>query len=353
MFDSIVEAVFYHAEVQPDRLCLVDDFARATYAEYAGRVRRFAEVLTQDGIAPGDRIVAEASQSIDYLAIELAIQLIGGVFVPVERNCAPEKVAEIVLRSEAKAVVSDKADACDAPLRYTLAEIVRRAENVSGIEPAAFPARETVSEILFSTGTTGKEKGVVLTHANDIALAENVMGGVEMAGDNVEMILSPMNHSHGLRRYYANMVNGSTVVLLGSAMNMKRFMANMDDYGVNALDLVPAALSAVLKLSRGRLAEYRDQLKYVQLGAAPLLAADCAEICTLLPNTRLYNFYGSTESGCIAIYNFNRPDAKAHCVGRPTCNSDIFIVGDDGQPIMSLYRGRSRRPAAHRHLRCG
>jgi long-chain acyl-CoA synthetase len=154
-----------------------------------------------------------------------------------------------------------------------------------------------------------------------------------MADDNVEMIPSPMNHSHGLRRWYANMVNGSGVVLLGSAMDLRRFMSNMDTYGVNALDLVPAALTVVLKLSRGRLANYRQQLRYIQFGAAPMRDEDRREICRLLPETRLYNFYGSTESGCTAIYNFNRPDAKPGCIGRPTHNADIFFVDDDRRRV--------------------
>ena len=203
----------------------------------------------------------------------------------------------------------------------------RLCESAQSRPPRRFPQREAVCEILFSTGTTGREKGIVITHANNLALAENVIFGVEMEADNIEMIPSPMNHSHGLRRYYANMVNGSAVILLGSAMNMKRFMYNMDAYGVNSIDLVPSALSVVLRLSKGKLADYSDRLRYIQFGAAPMMESDRDEICRLLPHTRLYNFYGSTESGCIAIYNFNRPDAKKNCVGKPTRNADIFIMG--------------------------
>ncbi len=335
MFRSIVEAVFHHAARRPEALCLADDADRATYREYADKVRRYAGFLAGEGVAAGDRVVVEASQSVNYLALELALQLLGAIFVPVERNCAPEKVAAFARRVDAAAVISARAEGCDAPLCRTLAEVEAGAASATPYEAAALPERTAVSEILFSTGTTGKEKGIVLTHDNDVALAENVIRGVGMAPDNVEMILSPLNHSHGLRRYYANMVNGSAAVLLGSAMNLRKFMANMEEYGVNAIDMVPAALSAVLKLSKGRLADYRAQLRYIQFGAAPMPDADRAEICRLLPETRLYNFYGSTESGCIAIYDFNRPDAKRRCVGRPTCNADIFIVDDDRRPIAS------------------
>lgn len=329
MFDSIVEAVFHHARVAPDRLCLADDTGRVSYAEYADRIARAAAALEGAGVRAGDRVVVEACQTIDYLAVELALHLIGAVFVPLEHNCAAVKLMSIADRVDAALIVACKTEGLEGRGAMTFDALYQRADAAAPRANAAWPGATDVCEILFSTGTTGREKGIVLTHANDIALAGNVINGVEMARDNVEMIPSPMNHSHGLRRYYANMVNGSTVVLLGSVMNMRRFMQNMEDYGVNALDLVPAALTAVLKLSRGRLSDYRDRLRYIQFGAAPMAEADRREICRLLPKTRLYNFYGSTESGCVALYNFNVPDAKPNCIGRPAVNARLFFVDDD------------------------
>ena len=98
MFNSVVEAVFCHAEHTPDRLCLADDAGCVTNREYADRVSRLAGFFCREGIAPGDRVVVEACQSIDYLAVELALQRMGAVFVPLEHNCAAEKIAAIVER---------------------------------------------------------------------------------------------------------------------------------------------------------------------------------------------------------------------------------------------------------------
>lgn len=74
------------------------------------------------------------------------------------------------------------------------------------------------------------------------------------------MIPSLMNYSHGLRSYNANMYKGSSVVLLGSVLNMKRFMENLDKYQVNSIDLIPSVFSVVLRLSKNKLAEYRDRI---------------------------------------------------------------------------------------------
>lgn len=333
--NSIVEAVFYYGKVQPEKLCLVDDNSQVTYGEYVDKICRFAGFFSKEGLRKQDTVVVEACQTIDYLAIELALQLLGAIFVPVEHNCAADKIRSFAERADAKAVITCKEEEFSTQLQYTYVVLENLGVDKIPHIPTQFPERGDVCEILFSTGTTGKEKGIVLTHENDIALAENVMYGVEMEKDNVEMIPSPMNHSHGLRRYYANMYNGSTVVLLGSAMNIRRFLYNLDTFGVNSMDLVPTALAVILKLTKDKLGEYQDRLRYIQFGAAPMMEADQKRICELLPQTRLYNFYGSTESGCIAIYNFNRPDDKKRCIGKPTHNAEIIMVDDDHAAIQS------------------
>ena len=335
MFKSIVEAVFHYVDVQPDKLCLVDDNGQVTYKEYADKIKKYAQCFTNAGLKSGDAVVVEAWQTIDYLATELALQLMGGVFVPVEHNCAVDKIRSFADRADAKAVIVCKENEFTTKIAYTYDALNADSENAELYIPDKMPELSDVSEILFSTGTTGKEKGIVLTHQNDVALAENVIYGVEMEEDNIEMIPSPMNHSHGLRRYYANMYKGATVVLLGSVMNIRRFVYNLDTFNVNSMDLVPTALSVVLKLTKDKLSEYKEKLRYIQFGAAPMMAADQERICELLPNTRLYNFYGSTESGCICIYDFNRKDDKAHCIGKPAYNAEIFIVDDNRNVIES------------------
>lgn len=336
MMNSIVEAVFAHAEKTPDKLCLADDSGSVTYRAYADKISATAAALSALNVAEGSAVVVEASQTINYLAVELALHLLKAVFVPVERNCAHEKIVDFAVQTDAALILTNAQLEESAGIRaMTLEQLYAACDPSAAGQKWSFPERDTVSEILFSTGTTGKEKGIIINHGNDVALAENVIYGVEMEDDNVEMIPSPMNHSHGLRRYYANMWKGASVVLLGSIMDLRRFFANMDNYGVNSMDVVPTALSVLLKLSKEKLGEYSDVIRYVQLGSAPLMKADNEKLCRLLPKTRVYNFYGSTESGCICIYDINRPEPKESCIGKPAYNAEIIIVDDDRNPITS------------------
>ena len=336
MFRSVVEAVFYHAENTPDKLCLADETRSVTYSQYKEEIRKMASQLVSLGVKKSDRVLVEASQTVSYLALELAIQLIGAVFVPVERNCAWNKIARLISSSSPKLVVTIKPAQEEVSVKTTtLTEFVELASSCDEYIVEEFPDSADISEILFSTGTTGAEKGIVISHDNNIALAENVMYGVKMQEDNVEMIPSPLNHSHGLRRYYGNMVKGATVILITGAMNVMKFFQMMDEYKVNSLDLVPTALSVLLKLSKNKFAEYKDVIRYIQFGSAPLVAADMESIKSMLPNTRLYNFYGSTESGCICIYDFNTDKDKPKCIGKPAHNVKIVIVDEDRNEIES------------------
>lgn len=336
MFNSVVEAVFSYAETQGEKLCLADEKCEVTYKEYKNLICRLAALLKNKGIDKYDKVVIEASQTVEFLATELALQLLGAIFVPLERNCSKEKLLSVATTAEASLIISLKDIESDENFKLiTMSELTEKVQSEPMLTDYSFPSGEDISELLFSTGTTGKEKGIIITHRNDIALAENVIHGVKLQKDNVELIPSPLNHSHGLRRYYGNMVQGATVILVSSIMNVMGFFGMMDKYKVNSIDLVPTALSVILRLSKGKFAEYKDVLRYIQFGAAPLSDNDKELIRSLLPKTHLYNFYGSTESGCICIYDFNDGKDKPKCIGKPAYNAKIIIVDDDRNEIAS------------------
>lgn len=329
MANSIFEIVFENAKKCPQKLCLADEESAYTYSEYLSLVSKFSSLLSSMGIKKGDAVVAEASQTVKYLAFELGLQAIGGVFVPLERGCAPSKIESVAKTAEVKLVVTNSGkDGAES-----MESLFEKAKGEKEYDYTDFPKSDDVCELLFSTGTTGKEKGIVITNGNNVALAENVMFGVEMKEDNVELIPSPLNHSHALRRYYGNMLCSASVVLSSGVMNLLGFFKLIEKYSVNSIDLVPTALTILLKLSKGKLGEYKDVIRYIELGAAPLMQADKDKLKALLPNTRLYNFYGSTESGCIAIYNFNDSKDKSGCIGKSTHNAKIFAVDENRNEI--------------------
>lgn len=334
MYHSIVGSIASHADTQPDRLVLADTSQSVTYGELWRRVYGLSRKLSELGIRRESCVVVECNQSVDYMTCEFAIQLLKGVFVPVEKNSAADRVHEIIESVEAVLYIGKKP--LDNIPFFPIEEAGKHAfTGTIHVETIDFPASEDTSEILFSTGTTGKSKGIELSHGNDAALAENVICGVKMKKDNVELIPMPLSHSHGLRRTYGNLVNGSAAVFIEGVTLLKKVFNMMDEYKVTAMDLSPSSLSIIFKLSKDRLGDYAEQLDYIQLGSAPLPEEDKLHLSRLLPKTRLYNFYGSTEAGCSCLLDFNSMSGKPGCIGKPAVNAEFIVVDENRQPISS------------------
>lgn len=332
--NSIVEAIYKHSLNNSNKLCIIEHDARYTYYEFFTLIVKYAYTLKNKyNISKKDCVIVECNQSIYFFLAEFAIHLIGATFVPLEAKCTLEKILNVQKMCKAKLLISKNVFDTDGGLM-----IINYTDLFSEIdcllEGYEFPKSYEISEILFSTGTTGKEKGIVLTHRNDIAVAENIIHSVSMKEDNVEIMPLPLNHSHGLRSCYANFLNGSTIVILESITNVGFIQEALDEYGVTSIDLVPSALSILLKLSRNMLSNYSKQIRYIEFGSAALLESDKKKIQELLPESNLYNFYGSTESGRTLVYNFKKGNEKEKCIGKPTYNVELAIL-DENNNIMN------------------
>ena len=332
MVQSIVEAVALHAQKNPDKLCVADGKKELTYREYWEAIFGYAKHLQELGVKKGDCVVVRNSQNVEVLTTGLAIQLLGAIFVPLEKNVADNRILEIAETVQAKCYIAAKSMDIFCPYEK-MSTVLSYQDEEADYTTFSFPKQEEMAEILFTTGTTGVSKGIEILHKNVVAVSENVIYGVEMQEDNVELIPSPISHSHGLRRYYANMLKGGAVVILGSVVFIQVVLDCIEKYGVTAIDLVPAALATLLKLSENHLSKYQDQIRYVQLGSAPTSETDKETLRQLLPKSRLYNFYGTTESGRSCILDFNEMKDKKNCIGRPTRHAKFEFMDENGNPI--------------------
>ncbi|MCI5747274.1 class I adenylate-forming enzyme family protein [Eubacterium pyruvativorans] len=341
--NSIVELLAGWAMERPDVMCAADTKGSATYREMMQMVYYLSEMLRAEGVKEGDPVVVECTQDRAYLALYLAIELAHGVFVPLESGAADARATDIIDDTEAKLYFTQKEYEGRPGWRNgkelkklaadTLTEEKTAAFGAVDLTKLPYPDPEAVSQILYSTGTTGKSKGIVLTHRNNVACAENVRYGVEMKEQNVEFIPMPLSHSHGLRTAYASILNGSGMVLMNGVMFVKIVYDLMDRYHVTGFDMSPSILRLLFRLSKDKIAEYNDQLDYVEIGSAALPEEDKEHLKELLPDVRLYDFYGSSESGRSCVLNFNSPDDKPKCIGRPSHNTSFVFTDDQRREI--------------------
>ena len=179
MVQSIVEAVALHAKETPDKFCLADGRNELTYRGYWEHICGYAKHLQELGIKKGDCVVVRNSQSMETLVTGLAIQLLGAIFVPLEKNVADSRIQEVAEAVHAKCYIAVKE--LELSCAYEkMTEVLSYRDEAASEADFAFPQLEDMAEILFTTGTTGVSKGIELLHKNVVAVAENVIAGVEM-----------------------------------------------------------------------------------------------------------------------------------------------------------------------------
>lgn len=332
MYSSILEAIKQHSAENKEKLAVIDTQNKYTYSEFYEKIKEAATVLSQLDVCKDDYVVVECSQNIQYLILDFACEMLGAVFVPVEKKAVDSRVIDICTETKAKCIIG-QTDYSSIGKWYALDTVFIEDMPVKE-DIECMPDANDVAEILYSTGTTGKPKGIVLSHRANVAVAENIMYGTEMNENTVEIVPMPLSHSHGLRTCYANLVNGSCVVIIDGITNIGGFFKMIDTYKVNALDISPTLGKLLVKIAKKALEQYSTQFDYIELGTAVLDEDLKEELKVLFPDTRLYNFYGSTEAGRSCAYDFNREDFS-RCIGYPSRHAKFFVTDENKNEIES------------------
>ena len=333
--DSIVSAVAKFAEKRPDRAAVIANDNQITYAELWKEIQGFAKYINSFSFPKGSRIIVKSDSDIWFAVSCFAIQLTGNVHVPLEKSIGVKGLEDVAKQLGAAMVISNTDIQGD--FISVDSDKVREIgqENYEECLSFDFPTKEMTCDILFTTGTTGKSKGVVISHRAVVAVSENVQYGAEIPEDNVYLVPAPINHASAIRKLYVSMLTGTTVVLLDGFKDIRKFYSYIEKYKVTSILMPPAAVRMLLVLSKKELAKYSGQLHHIHTGSAAFPEADKELLCSILPETRLYFAYGSSEAGCVSMFDYSQHKGLISCVGKPNKNAHIFIVDDNRQEIKS------------------
>ena len=314
---NLEDYLHQNARCYPDKVAVVCGDTSLTYAQLWQEVARRAQ-----DFHPHEVVCFRSSQDIDFLVTYMAVHLAGGVAAPLEHGM-PDTLFERISSAVAHS--------------FTL--------------HSSLP----IADILYTTGTTGQSKGVMVSHRALIADAENLIAGQGFSHDLVFIINGPLNHIGSLSKIWPCIILGATILIIEGMKDLNAFFRALDTPPSSfllppssklkfATFFVPATIRMILQFAPDRLASYAHKLDFIESGAAPLPQTDMKRLCELLPHTRLYNTYASTETGIIATYNYNDGRCMANCLGRPMPHSKILITLDgliacQGDTLMSGYVG--------------
>ena len=322
---SIVKSIYLHSQNTPDKVAIIATDYKVDYRTLWNAITTVTHCLKEKGFKQGDRIMLEADHTVEYLACCYGIHLLGAVHVPIENMAPDTRFNEIAEDIQPALILKGK-----HPLEQ-LGTTIEEAFNGS-FDDYEFPTENLLQEILFTTGTTGKSKGVMITHYGQMNMCESQNAVLNYSKDNVWMIPTPMNHAAGLRKTHMSMVWGSSVLLMNGFKDLKKFFSNMREHHVTSLYLPPAAVHYILMLAGKELAKFDEQLDFLYSSSSALPGGDKEKLISLLPHVRKFDAYGGSEVGAVVYIDYNSVQTDGSCVGKPNPGVDVYIVDEDYNP---------------------
>jgi acyl-CoA synthetase (AMP-forming)/AMP-acid ligase II len=351
LWQTIPEMVLSAADRFGDAEAVVDGPLRLTFNEVVERIRCAASAFADLGVDKGDRIAIWAPNSAEWIIAAFGLLTAGGVLVPVNTRFKAEEAADVIGRSGAKAVLVQKGF---LGLDYTAPAGVPVIDLKSDILSSGPPFRRDVSglkgtdisDIIFTSGTTGRPKGARMNHRQTLRMYEEWATLADLREGDRYLMINPYFHTFGLKAgLIASFLRGATMLPV-AAFDIDRVVDLIETERITMLPGPPTLYHSLLAVAdKGKLATLRAGVT----GAADIPVELVRRIHDELPFQTLMTGYGLTEAGNVTL---SRPgdsfEDVATTAGLP-CEDIEVRVADDGEVIVrgySVMQGYLDDPAA-------
>jgi len=334
MPNPLYDALFRPHESSGKLFLVLKDGREMSYSGFLGVVARIAHALVDAGVKPGDRVALQAKKSPEALAVYAACVATGAVFLPLNTAYMPAEVDYFVGDSGATLLIVDAAsEAALAPIaaRAGASLLTLNGDGSGSLAEAAKdkPARFTPVErapddlaaLLYTSGTTGRSKGAMLTQANLLSNADALVATWRFTGDDVLLHALPIFHTHGLFVATNVMLRVRGAMIFLPSLDVDDLVALLPK--ATTMMGVPTFYTRLLgdpRLTRGLVAHIRLFVS----GSAPLLAETHREF-EARTGHRILERYGMTETSM----NTSNPydgERRAGTVGFPLPGVELRVA---------------------------
>lgn len=343
---TIVDGVRGFAAAQPDAVAVIDDDRQLTYRELDQRSSRLAQALRAAGHAPGQRVGVLLGNRLEYCEIAAGIAKAGLVMVPLNPRLTAAEVDFIVGHSGASALILDEvcasiAKAAAGAVRTVLSidgttlgdDYEKALADSSAVDPAV-PLDELAPFcVAYTSGTTGKPKGVVISHRSRTLtfLASALEWNLGVGRRSVAV--APMYHGAGFAFGYSPVHTGGTVSML-RRWDPERLLAIIERDRAQSVFLVPTHAQMLKGLGSARIAGYDlSSLDTIFFNAAALPPALKDWVIATFQGVGIHELYGSTEAGIISNLRPSDAARKPGSVGPAWFMTEVRLVDDGGHPV--------------------
>ncbi|MFC7023551.1 acyl-CoA ligase (AMP-forming), exosortase A system-associated [Promicromonospora thailandica] len=355
---AIQQLVEHQARLRPDAPALSARNTTLSYAQLWRAVRRAADHLAAHGVGRHDRVAVYLEKRFETVAALWGAAAAGGVFVPVNPLLKGRQVAHVVRDSGARvlvtsagrlAAVRDRLDdaglttvllvdlpddpaSVDVPAGVTVAAWPAATDEADdGVDVAlARPGPDTdIAAILYTSGSTGAPKGVVLSHRNLVVGATSVSTYLGNTADDVLLAVLPLSFDAGLSQLTTAFAVGAHAVLLDYLLP-RDVAAVCERYGVTGITGVPPLWTQLATADWPQRA--RRTLRYFANTGGRMPRTLLSELRDLFPTAAPYLMYGLTESFRSTYLDPAQVDERPDSIGRAIPNAEVLVLRPDGTP---------------------
>lgn len=345
------EALERNAFKFPTKMAVKDAKRSLTYHELNERTNILASCLIEMGISKGDKIALLFQNCVEFVEVHFAVQKIGAISVPLNTRLAGAEIDYIVNNSEAKALFYDyEFTKTVSPICKNLKKVqyfisLSGENDQNGVHyESLFKTKTTVplgidiegddeSLLLYTSGTTGRPKGVILTHMNTVWNTLGLLIEERFYPTDITMIIPPLYHAAGLNSLlFTHLFIGASSVLL-RGFDPSVSMETIEKEKITNAFFVPAMFNALLNLENLDRWDIRKFRLFIN-GGAILPLEQKRKILQTFSSAGFIDIYGLTEVAPIAtVLNQRDSLAKTESVGRVLVTFQNRVIADDGTDV--------------------
>jgi long-chain acyl-CoA synthetase len=337
---------------------------RLSFADLNSKAREVAVMLRHLSVRKGDPVLISMTNSVEFVVAFFAIAKVGAVIVPINPDLSLREVQYIVQHCAAKVLITtpDNRKLCqdflpslatpeavvvlhDDP-RYARENLLREPslqqrlyfpqEIVGAHDANEFPRLIDVDDamIIYTSGTAGPPKGVLLTHLNLMSSVRSVGEYLRLTSDDTGLICLPLFHIYTLSQLLTHFLCGGTVVLVENFLFPTQVLRLIEQERVTGLGGSPAAFNLLLNVKN--LATYQlISLRYLLSSGGPLSQQTLLQLMEAFPHAEIISAYGLTEASSRVSHCAYRKGSKQRLgsVGKPISNVEVRVVTAEGNDV--------------------
>jgi acyl-CoA synthetase (AMP-forming)/AMP-acid ligase II len=329
----------------PHKTAVVFQKERPTFSDIDRLSDKFSEYLLENSLRPGERVALFLENSVDYIVSYFGVLKAGGVIVPLNTQMVFRELNYLIGDCSPRFIITDSAHQARLKNLIDPRYLIQTGDVLQNMDCHLGPSMNLkhhscqnvkpgdVAMIIYTSGTSGRPKGVTLSHKNLVSNAKSIIEYLSLTPNDSVMVILPFYYSYGNSLLTTHIKAGATLVIDNRFIFPNVVLELMEKECVTGFAGVPSHYAILLRKSA--LKKYKlSSLRYVTQAGGALSPGLIREFLEIVPHTKFYVMYGQTEATARLTYlNPAFISSKSGSIGKAIPGVDIAVVDENGHKV--------------------